>query len=1284
MKPLLLNLFTGISLCLGPLAMAAERPHVILIMVDDMGFSDLGYHGGEIDTPNLDSLAHGGVRFSDFYNSGRCCPTRATLLTGLHPHQAGIGWMTESPGKSRPESEPPAYQGHLNRSCVTIAEPLQDAGYATLMAGKWHLGYNDQDDWPLQRGFEKFFGCISGATRFFHPHGDRGMTFGNDRIEEPESTTEEAFYTTDAFTDYGIRFLKEELEGEGRPSFLYLAYTAPHWPLQAFEDDIAKYRGNYEGGWDKLRETRYQKQLELGLIREEWKLSPKTPGIPDWDTLDEAKRDEMDLKMAVYAAMIDRVDQNIGKLLQFLKDEGIYENTLILFLSDNGACQEGGMLGRGNFADIEKRNLENANSYGEAWANAGSTPFRLYKHFAHEGGSATPFFLHWPAGIEAKEDWYREPAQLIDVMPTLLDVAGAKYPGNAHGKEIPALDGRSLRPAFAGKPLGRKEPIFVEHETNAFIRDGQWKLVGREVSTLGGTAEDRWELYNLVTDRTETEDLASRQPGVVRTLAAQWEEWAHRVGVYPRGENSPKRGKAKPEEKKESVPEEDPNPPQIQGKAFSVTATVRNPKPHGVVISHGGLQFGYALHFVEGKPAFSMRDKGQLTTFVADEPVKGKVTVTATLDNDRLTLLVNGEKVKSRKSPGLFTGQPAIGKYVGRDAQDPVGKWAIPHAFNGAILDHRVDVIFPTVTMRTRWAKELNPADTWQEYPRPQLQRDQWTNLNGPWNYAVTPQDIPFAPAKWDGEILVPFAIEAPLSGVETRITPEDALWYHRTVNLEKREGKRYLLNFEAVDYESTVWVNDVEVGKHIGGNLPFSFDITEALQSGENILQVCVTDATDTAYQLHGKQVLQPRGIWYTPVSGIWQTVWMEEVPECHVTGIKTTASLEGKVTVVVDLPSHLITTRTPSVRVQALHEGVEVASASGSTAQPIELQIPDPQLWTPETPTLYDLIVEVGEDKVLSYFGIRETGIERDDDGHLRFTLNGEPIFHWGTLDQGWWPDGLLTPPSDEAMASDIEFLKAAGFNTIRKHIKVEPRRYYYHCDTIGMMVWQDQVSSGTGRNRSGEKSSPEWTRLEPNPTDAPWPDEAHAQYLAELETMITTLHNHPSIVQWVPFNEAWGQHRTMSVGEWTVEFDPTRQVNVASGGNFFPVGHIVDHHQYPHPDFPFDLGEGGRFEDFVKVVGEFGGHGFPVEGHLWSQNTRNWGYGGIPKDKAEWLERYRESIRLLAELKKKGIAGGIYTQTTDVEGEINGLITYDREVQKIAPEDLREIGRVLFETP
>ncbi|QDV53637.1 arylsulfatase [Gimesia fumaroli] len=518
-------------------AVEEMRPNIILIMVDDMGFSDLGCYGGEIETPNLDALAAGGVRFSQFYNTARCCPTRATLMTGLHPHQTGIGWMTNPPGNTRGETKPPSYQGYLNRQCVTIAEVLQSAGYATYMTGKWHLGFNAKDRWPLQRGFEKYFGCISGATRFFYPEEPRGMTLGNEHIKTPPSTTDRRFYTTDAFTDYAIHFLKEHQQNstqQEKPFFLYLAYTAPHWPLQAHEEEIKKYRGKYRIGWDELRKQRLAKQKKLGLLPADTKLSPRNEAAPAWDSLDKQKQNEMDLKMSVYAAMVDRMDQNIGKLVDWLKANQQYDNTLILFLSDNGACAEGPALGRGRFMNPKNRDQEHSNSYGKAWANASNTPFRLFKHYAHEGGTSTPFLMHWPAQIQPRKEWYTEPAQLIDIMPTLVDVAGAKYPKTYAGNEIHALDGVSLRPAMQGKRLNRAAPLFIEHESNAFVRDGDWKLVGRGVSPAKGFQPQKWELYDVKQDRTELNNLAKEKPEMVSDLSAQWQAWAKRVGVYPK------------------------------------------------------------------------------------------------------------------------------------------------------------------------------------------------------------------------------------------------------------------------------------------------------------------------------------------------------------------------------------------------------------------------------------------------------------------------------------------------------------------------------------------------------------------------------------------------------------------------------------------------------------------------------------------------------------------------------------------------------------------------------
>ncbi|MCH7228824.1 glycoside hydrolase family 2 protein [Haloferula sp. A504] len=576
-------------------------------------------------------------------------------------------------------------------------------------------------------------------------------------------------------------------------------------------------------------------------------------------------------------------------------------------------------------------------------------------------------------------------------------------------------------------------------------------------------------------------------------------------------------------------------------------------------------------------------------------------------------------------------------------------------------------------SLMTRWGKQVTPENAWREYPRPQLVRDQWLNLNGMWDYAVTAIDAG-RPAGWDGRILVPFCLESQLSGVQRNLAPNEALWYHRKFKLDAKDpDKRHHLNFEGVDYASTIWVNGREAGSHRGGTNPFSLEVTDMLEPGENEIVVKVTDATG-GWQLVGKQTLKPKGIRYTRVSGIWQTVWLETTPRTFISNL----AIDTKVSPAeVRIEAAVTGNGFNRIKVELEADGRTLAAESAAGSRTVTLPVPDAKLWSPRSPHLYDLAVTLLDrdgkevDRVKSYCGIREVGKQRDPDGHLRFTLNGKAIFHLGPLDQGWWPDGLWTPPSDAALRYDIEFLKQAGFNTIRKHVKREPRRFYYHCDHIGMLVWQDQPAGGT---------SPKWVR--PNhkaPEDAEWPDEHHAQWMAEYESMIDDLHSHPSVVVWVPFNESWGQHRTIEIGKWTMRRDPGRLLNIASGGNFFPVGDIVDHHSYPKPSFPFDQ---ERFGEYIMVVGEFGGIGLEVPGHLWNPGAKNWGYGGLPKQQDEMEARYRECFKILADLKTKGVAGAIYTQTTDCEGELNGLLTYDRELSKIPVERLAKIHATLTE--
>ena len=509
-----------LALGTSPALAEEQRPNIIIILVDDMGFSDIGCYGSEIETPNLDRLAQNGLRFTQFYNAGRCCPTRASLMTGLHPHQVGIGHMTEPPGQ--PLGFDGAYQGYLNENCATLAEVLHSAGYHTLMTGKWHLGYHRPNTWPLQRGFDRYYGCISGACNYFRPEGARGITDGNERVEVGQG-----FYSTEAFTDKGIQFIKEAREQDDRPFFLYLAHNAPHWPLNAKWLDYQKYKGKYTAGWEALMKSRLAKQQQLGLFPNE--IVPAPHVGPKWSSLTDDKREDLDNIMAAYAGCIDAIDQNIGKLVRYLEQTEQLDNTAIFFLSDNGACQEGGILGNGNEEMIRNPPAGTAGvRQGLAWANASNTPFRLYKHFVHEGGASTPMIAHWPAGIPAsiRGTFVRQFAYLPDFMPTCVELAGATYPA-----DVPPTVGDSFAGALRGgtEPI-HAEPIYWEHEGNAAMRWGKWKLV-REY-------KKPWELFDIASDRTEMNNLVEVETTQRDRMIAMWESWAdeHHV-AYPKAFN---------------------------------------------------------------------------------------------------------------------------------------------------------------------------------------------------------------------------------------------------------------------------------------------------------------------------------------------------------------------------------------------------------------------------------------------------------------------------------------------------------------------------------------------------------------------------------------------------------------------------------------------------------------------------------------------------------------------------------------------------------------------------
>lgn len=559
-------------------------------------------------------------------------------------------------------------------------------------------------------------------------------------------------------------------------------------------------------------------------------------------------------------------------------------------------------------------------------------------------------------------------------------------------------------------------------------------------------------------------------------------------------------------------------------------------------------------------------------------------------------------------------------------------------------------------TLSTPWTQDVSPANSHPEHPRPQQVRDSWATLNGLWDYAIRPR-AEARPDAFEGQILVPYPVESALSGVKRAVGPEQRLWYRRAFAVpDFAAGKRLLLHFQAVDWHAQVWLNGTLLGEHKGGFDPFSFDVTDALrEAAEQELVVAVWDPTDKGSQPRGKQVLNPGGIFYTAVTGIWQTVWLEAVPQTYIQSLKLVPDIDAG-----ELQLTVTTNAAAQVTAHAVDGQRQVATVTGPSGQTLRLKIAEPKLWSPDSPFLYDLGVQLeGGDEVASYFGLRKIEVKKDEAGVNRLFLNNRVLFQIGPLDQGWWPDGLYTAATDEALRFDVEMTRKLGYNMARKHVKVEPARWYYHCDQLGLLVWQDMPSGGGAGERIGDGTS--------------FP---RSQFELELQRMIAALHNHPCIVMWVPFNEGWGQHDTPQVVAAVQNYDPTRPVNEASGWTDHGSGDVKDIHSYPGPAMP------ALEDNRVAVLGEFGGLGIPLPGHLW-WDKKNWGYRNF-ESLPDIQLAYDGLIRRLWPMVGKGLSAAVYTQTSDCEGEVNGLMTYDRKVVKFDPEHMAALHAKLFLPP
>ena len=722
MRKLVLRLASVLAIFATTLCNAADKPNIIYMMADDMGYSDIGCYGSEIETPNLDSLATGGLRFTQFYNTARCCPTRACLLTGLYPHQAGVGHMMSDRGYD-------GYRGDLNRNCVTIAEALKSAGYLSYISGKWHVTKTinpktetDKHNWPLQRGFDRFYGTIHGAGSFFDPNTlTRGNTYISPYDDAQYQAKDQAngeYYYTDAIADHAVKFVQEHhYQSDDKPFFMYVAFTAAHWPMHALEKDIQKYQGKYDDGYQAIRDARYKKMLDEGVIE---KNNTDNWAIPEnWQEKDHWDWDKRN--MEVYAAMIDSMDQGIGRIIESLKNTGQLENTLICFFQDNGGCAEdygrGGVGGprseKPTMAVLPAKYLQpdmtpkqsrdgfkmrtgkgsmagpadTAIGYGRGWATVSNTPFREYKHWVHEGGISTPLIVHWPDKIKRRGEIETTPGHLIDLMATAVDVGDASYPDMYHGNQkIKPMEGKSLVPLFTGQKLQR-EAIYWEHEGNRAIRVGDLKLVAK-----GG--KGAWELYDISKDRSEQKDLAKQMPEKVKELSDQWQAYAERANVLP---VNPGQKKKVLSNKKNFVLKQGDNlsaeqAPVVVKKTFHVTADV-DITGDGVIVAQGGTAHGWAIYIQEGLLKIAFTSNSDRQVFATADPVRGKHQINARFERKgKIQVKVDGKLALVGNAKQMVVSHPDDGLQVGSDANGNVGIYKAPFPMSGTIKKVAIDI----------------------------------------------------------------------------------------------------------------------------------------------------------------------------------------------------------------------------------------------------------------------------------------------------------------------------------------------------------------------------------------------------------------------------------------------------------------------------------------------------------------------------------------------------------------------------------------------------------------